>query len=454
LPFSSAIFKTLTPKDAGMKICMFTNTYLPHVGGVARSVSFFTKDFRDAGHRVLVVAPTFPGYEEHDRGDRDVFRVPAIQQFNGSDFSVRIPSPLIVDEKMDEFEPDVIHSHHPYLLGDAALRAARRRNLPLIFTHHTLYEQYTHYVAKNPATMKRFATFLSTNYANLCDRVVAPSLSIQKLIEKRGVRVPISEIPTGVDVDFFARGNGDAFRAKHHIDPQSFLIGHLGRLAPEKNLAYLAGAVAQAMQNHPESTFLVVGSGPSQDEIAKIFDRSKMDRQLVMPGQLTGPALADAYAAMDLFAFASTSETQGMVLTEAMAAGVPVLAIDAPGVREVVDNGVNGCLLQRDASEAEFAEVLSRAMLAPEKIADWVAAARRTANEFARDRSAKEMLRLYADMVSARIEKGDFKTATLDVWDKFLLACRAEWDLVTEITETIIQATDDTKTVAGLDEAH
>jgi glycosyltransferase involved in cell wall biosynthesis len=432
---------------------MFTNTYLPHVGGVARSVSFFTQDLRNTGHRVLVVAPTFPGSEEHDRNDRDVFRVPAIQKFNGSDFSVRIPSPFIVDEKMDEFEPDVIHSHHPYLLGDAALRVARRRNLPLIFTHHTLYEQYTHYIAKNPDTMKRFATFLSTNYANLCDRVVAPSLSIQKLIEKRGVRVPISEIPTGVDVAFFAQGSAKSFREAHGIAPQAFVIGHLGRLAPEKNLAYLAAAVSRAMHKHPESIFLVVGSGSSQKDIAAIFGRSGLNRQLVLAGQLSGQALADAYAAMNLFAFASTSETQGMVLTEAMAAGVPVLAIDAPGAREVVDNGANGCLLPRNASEAEFADALAWTMAAPERITGWAAAARRTATAFARERSAKKMLRLYADLVGARIQKGDFKTAKLDAWDKFLLACRAEWDLVTEITETIIQATDETKAVAGLDEA-
>ena len=294
---------------------------------------------------------------------------------------------------------------------------------------------------------------MSTNYANLCDRVVAPSLSIQKLIEKRGVRVPISEIPTGVDVAFFAQGSGKSFRAAHGIDPQAFVIGHLGRLAPEKNLAYLAAAVSRAMRKHPESIFLIVGSGPSQKEIAATFERSGLSRQLVMAGQQSGQALADAYAAMNLFAFASTSETQGMVLTEAMAAGVPVLAIDAPGAREVVDNGANGCLLHRDASIAEFANVLAWALAAPERITGWAAAARRTATAFARERSAKKMLRLYADLVGARIEKGDFKTAELDAWDKFLLACRAEWDLVTEITETIIQATDETKAVAGIDEA-
>lgn len=130
---------------------------------------------------MLIIAPTFPGCEEHDLSAVDIFRVPAIQQFNGSDFSVRIPSPFLLDERVDTFEPDIVHSHHPYLLGDAALRAARRRNLPLVFTHHTLYEEYTHYIAKNPVNMKRFAAFLCTNYADMCDWVVAPSQSIRHL---------------------------------------------------------------------------------------------------------------------------------------------------------------------------------------------------------------------------------------------------------------------------------
>src|SRR3989339_50554 len=132
--------------EALMKICMFTNTYLPHVGGVARSVNSFATELRNRGNEVLVIAPVFPGYEAHDSEETDIIRVPAIQQFNGSDFSLSIPVPFFIDERIDAFDPDIIHSHHPYLLGDAALRAARRRRLPLVFTHHTLYERYVHYV--------------------------------------------------------------------------------------------------------------------------------------------------------------------------------------------------------------------------------------------------------------------------------------------------------------------
>lgn len=437
-----------------MKICMFTNTYLPHVGGVARSVSFFAEDLRKAGHRVLIVAPTYPGCETHDRSEPEIFRVPAIQKFNGSDFSVRIPSPFLVDEQVDEFKPDIIHSHHPYLLGDAALRAARRRNLPLVFTHHTLYEEYAHYVAKNPENMRRFAAFLSTNYGNLCDRVVAPSLSIKQLIKKRGVTIPIAEIATGVDTAFFSNGNGKSFRKTHGIDPDAFVIGHLGRLAPEKNLDFLAEAAALALKDHSRTCFLIAGEGPSQPAIERIFDRLGLKDRLVMVGNVTGPTLVDAYHAMNLFAFASKSETQGMVLTEAMAAGVPVIALDASGVREVVEDGINGRLLDGRSTPDQFAEMLAWAISVPENIAEWGDPARETARAFGRKQSVKKLLRLYAEVVQVRLEEGDYGTDNLDIWDKFLLACQAEWDLVAGLTESVIQTVDDTRQVVGLDESH
>jgi hypothetical protein len=146
-------------KGKSMNICMFTNTYLPHVGGVARSVHFFAEDLRRMGHRVMIVAPTFPESEGPEIDETEVLRVPAIQNFNGSDFSVRIAQPFLIDEAIDEMAPDTIHSHHPFLLGDAAMRAAHRRKLPLVFTHHTLDTSTTPTTspAGSPRRMRRFA---------------------------------------------------------------------------------------------------------------------------------------------------------------------------------------------------------------------------------------------------------------------------------------------------------
>ncbi|MGB5339750.1 MAG: glycosyltransferase, partial [Gammaproteobacteria bacterium] len=161
-----------------MKIVMLTNTFMPHVGGVARSVAAFAAEYRRCGHQVLVVAPVFPNMPQAETG---MVRIPAIQNFNGSDFSVVLPVSGLLTDELDDFKPQIVHAHHPYLLGTTALRIARYRELPLVYTHHTLIEQYTHYVPVDTPGIKRFAIEMGTRYANLADQVFAPSESIAAL---------------------------------------------------------------------------------------------------------------------------------------------------------------------------------------------------------------------------------------------------------------------------------
>ncbi len=423
-----------------MNICMFTNTYLPHVGGVARSVQAFSTDLKRRGHRVLVVAPEFAGDEEVDGKGVEILRVPAIQNFNGSDFSVRIAIPFVINEVIDTFEPDVIHSHHPFLLGDAALRAARRRNKPLIFTHHTLYERYTHYVPMDSPGMKRFVIKLSTRYANLCHAVVAPSRSVADLIRERGVQTRIDEIPTGVDLDFFASGDGSAFRAEHDIPEEACVIGHVGRLAPEKNLPYLSEAAVQCLKQREDSRFVVVGEGPSLDGIKARFWEEGLSPLLVAPGSMTGRPLADAYAAMDLFAFTSTSETQGMVLAEAMAAETPVIALDASGSREVVQDRRNGRLLPEGSSAEEFGRTMLNLLDDPETMADMREHALETARLLSREACAGRLEELYQSVLAGETPGGDPHESSLDPWETLLGALTAEWELLTGKTSAAVNS--------------
>lgn len=431
-----------------MNICMFTNTYLPHVGGVARSVHFFAEDLRKLGHKVLIVAPTFPDTDNSGRGEDWVLRVPALQNFNGSDFSVRILVPSAIDEEIDVFQPEVIHSHHPFLLGDSAIRAASRRKLPLVFTHHTLYENYTHYVSSESPMMKRLAISLSTEYANLCTRIVAPSESIASLIAKRGVTRPITVIPTGVDVEEFGRGDGTAFRRKHGISKNAFVVGHLGRLAPEKNMDFLCEAVIEAMgqmeQMEQNPLFLVVGAGSSEERIKELFHRVRLDSRLIMAGKKSGADLVNAYHAMDVFVFSSTSETQGMVLVEAMAAGLPVIALDASGVREVVQDGCNGRLLPAETSPRTFAESITAYFSLPEKAEDWRREAVRTAQRFSRASSAMKMAALYRDLQKEQARKeAAADTIAFAPLDELVRSLKIEWEILTEKTSALIQAVRD-----------
>lgn len=422
-----------------MNICMFTNTYLPHVGGVARSVSFFAEDLRKRGHRVLVVAPTFPGNNAREE-ENHVLRVPAVQNFNGSDFSVRIPIPLMIDKKIDEFMPEVIHSHHPFLLGDAAFRAASRRDLPLVFTHHTLYEQYTHYVFPDSSAMKRLAVEIATLYANLCTRVIAPSGSIARLIRERGVTTPVEIISTGVDIAFFKAGDGRSFRHAHRIPEDAPVIGHLGRLAPEKNLEYLSEAVIKALKGLPEKArFLVVGGGPSEKTIRGMFEQEGLNDRLVLAGKKTGRELADAYKAMDLFVFSSKSETQGMVLVEAMAARVPVIALDAPGARDVLDDGKNGRLLPGDATAALFAESITDFFRKKEIAEAWCNSAFATAGELSREAMADKLVGLYSSLPASVPRERASENVTLDAWDDLLRSVKTEWTLLTEKKDAFLK---------------
>lgn len=406
-----------------MKICMLSNTYRPHVGGVARAVETLATECRAAGHAVQIIAPGFPGDEKEPDGD--ILRVPAIQNFNGSDFSVRVPIPHIISARIEEFAPDVIHAHHPFLLGNAALRIAYENDLPLVFTHHTLYENYTHYVPFDSPRMQRYVIRLATEFANCCDAVIAPSESVAGLLRERGVEVPVHPIPTGIDSAAFARADGRAFRCEYGLAPEDFVIGHVGRLAREKNLPFLARAVIEALQADSARRFLLVGDGPEAEALRERFAAAGVAERVVTTGNLTGEKLYQAYAAMDLFVFSSQTETQGMVLAEAMAAGLPVVALDGPGVCDVVRDGDNGRLLPSGSDTAAFARAIAEGV-EPARHQRWRDNAFATACQFDRQRCAQHVLEVYGGLHAARYRE----TTDWHWWDRLLGRIEAEWELI------------------------
>lgn len=414
-----------------MNIVMFTNTYAPHVGGVARSVEAFAGAFRRRGHRVLVVAPLFPGVSSDER---EVIRFPAVQHFSGSDFSVPVPVPGRVASTLRRFRPEIVHSHHPFLLGDTALRVAASRNLPVVFTHHTLYEEYTHYVPGDSPRLKRFVLDLVSGYCNLCDAVIAPSASIAELLVQREVTAPIEIIPTGVDIRIFAAGDGPSFRKSRGIPSEAFVVGHVGRLAPEKNLDFLAEGVARFLLRHDKGVFLVAGEGAGRETLTSVFAAHGLSHRLILAGVLDRRALADAYGAMDLFAFASHTETQGMVLAEAMAAGVPVVALDAGGVRDIVRDGRNGRLLGEEDREAFAAALTAVADLPMEGRRRFSQGAFETAEEFSLSRTAARTLALYERLAAVAPSPKDVPASR---WNVARRRAAEEWKILRNLAHAV-----------------
>ncbi|WKD51420.1 glycosyltransferase [Microbulbifer spongiae] len=411
-----------------MNIVMLTNTYLPHVGGVAHSIDAFSAEYRKRGHEVLVVAPEFP---EKIPGEQHVLRIHAIQNFNGSDFSVALPFSPDLSERLDRFQPDIVHAHHPFLLGMTALRVARERELPLVFTHHTLYEHYTHYVPADSQVLKRFVIELATRYANLANLVLAPSLSIAKLLQQRGVQTPIAEVPTGVQLEQYADGDGGRVRRQLDIPESAFVVGHLGRLGQEKNLHFLCHAVAEFLQAEKNAHFLFAGSGPLQEELQQIFVRRGLSERLHMPGTVLGSWHRDSYNAMDTFVFASTTETQGLVLSEAMASGVPVIALDANGTREIVRDRINGRLVTEGETRSFVRAILWLHQLPQENRHALIRQARNTAQDFSMKCCAQRALDLYQPLLKSGWPMDD---SLYTQWMRLRKLIGAQWEILEGLT--------------------
>jgi len=416
-----------------VNVLMMTNTFTPFLGGVSRSVAAFTRELREMGHDVVVVAPEFENTPPLEEG---VIRVPAIQHFNGGDFSVSLPIPGYLSSHLEKFKPDIVHSHHPHLLGSTALRVASWFECPLVFTYHTMYEDYLHYVPAHARQLRKFVISLVKGYCNSCDHVIAPSQSVAEMIRERGVRTAVDVVPTGVYTRQFEEGDGAGFRRSHGIPTEAFVVGYVGRLAPEKNLPFLAEAVRSVAAGPRRGHFLVVGAGPSAADMRELFREWDLGDRLHLVGSLEGYELASAYHAMDIFAFASHTETQGMVLTEAMAAGKPVVAIAAPGVREVVHDRENGRLLASEDTQRFVAALVEIAEASLPQRQAYEQAARATAAQFSMDESARKLADLYGDLL--RRETSGWKDES--VWGRAKEEIKAEWELVKNVAEAATYA--------------
>ncbi|MAS06285.1 MAG: glycosyl transferase family 1 [Ahrensia sp.] len=418
-----------------MKIVMFTNTYTPHVGGVARAVSGLVAGLRARGHRVLVAAPTFAGMPKYEE---DVVRIPAVQRFAGSDFSMPLPVTLPLTIELDDFEPDIVHSHHPFLLGDTALRVAAGRKIPAIFTYHTRYELYGHYLGPESEVMKRLVLNLSLGYCDLCDHVIAPSESIRQHLGRNGVTAPVSVIPSGIDCAAFGGGNAARALDLLGVPTGAPIVGHVGRLAPEKNLSFLTDALIRFLKGNPQACCIVTGDGPMRAQMEQAFMEEGLAPRLRFTGVLTGQDLADVYKAMDIFAFSSLSETQGLVLAEAMASGTPVVALDAPGAREVVRDRVNGRLLDADASAEEFAGALTEIAGMPRDDAQFMRDdALETAEAFSAETALDRIIALYEEICA--LSPPPFKPST-DLWETAKRRIAREAELFGNVAQAVSDA--------------
>lgn len=330
-----------------MRIGIFTDSYKPYISGVVMSIENSVRELQALGHEVYVFAPRYPDAAEDEPG---VFRFRSFRSPSNNDYSVAIPISLRLRSVLRELDLDLIHVHSPFLLGRVGAAQARRLEIPLVFTYHTLYEQYVHYVPLNQEFTRRVTVQLTRYFCNLCDTVLTPTAAVKRLIEGYGVKSPIEVLPTGIDLQRFKDGDRNWLKKRCGIQPGGRVLLFVGRLTKEKNLEFLLRAF-KLVAGKFNVYLVLVARGPEEDNLKRLAETLGIAERVVFTGQMVGDELVNCYYGADLFVFPSVTETQGLVVVEAMATGLPVVAVDAFGVSEMVDDRVDGILTHHDEEQ-------------------------------------------------------------------------------------------------------
>ena len=308
-----------------MKIGFFTDTYFPQVSGVATSIKTLKEELEKNGHEVYIFTTTDPNA---DKLEKDVIRMPSVPFVSFKDRRVVVRGMWYAYLVAKELELELIHTHTEFGAGILGKMVAKKLKIPLIHTYHTMYEDYLHYIAKGKVLRQSHVKYLSRLFANHTTGVVCPSERVIDTLRGYGVVTPLRVIPTGIDIEKFKRAditNKDIekLRQSLHIEKDQLMILSLSRISYEKNIQALVYGLPQIIKAYPNARMVIVGKGPYLEELQELITTLGLSEYVQFTGEVANDDVALYYKAADFFVSASTSETQGLTYTEAMAAGTP-----------------------------------------------------------------------------------------------------------------------------------
>ncbi len=375
---------------------MFSDSALPVLNGVSISVDALVGELRNQGHSVHLFAPRCPGHRD---SDPNTFRFRAMATPFAPKYPIAYP-PFY--RKLLQFrrnEYDLIHTHTPFVMGLIGLRWAESHELPIVSTYHTLYDRYAHYLGFAPKRYVRFRIAKHTNfYYNLVDHVVTPSPAAYKWIRRHSVTTPISVIPTGIRSNLFL--NRTELRQELGVAPDQKIMLYVGRLAKEKNLPTLIDMAAKVLRENPSARLWMVGDGPYRLECTNLVRRAGIGDRVRFVGFVPRQEVDRFYAAADLFVFASITETQGLVVQEAMSHGLPAVAVVGGGACASIRDGINGFVVKNDP--AAFALAVMQAIEDDELYLKLSEGAQKSVRHLGVSKMAKDMLEVYEKVLARR----------------------------------------------------
>ena len=331
-----------------MRVLFISDVYFPRVNGVSTSIRTFRQDLASCDVETCLAAPCYESPASRPRASaargarRDepgVVRVPAARV--PGDPEDRRMAWRALTRTLDELPLpfDLVHIHTPFLAHYAGVRYARRANIPCVATYHTFFEEYLHhYLPLLPHAVSAFlARSFTRSQCAAVQALIAPSEPMRDVLTAYGVTTPIHVLPTGLAADRFRAGDGGAFRAREGIEPGRPVVTYVGRVAHEKNIGFLIEMFAEVLKALPEALLVIAGEGPARASLRQAVLARHLERHVHFAGYLErDSALLDCYAAADVFVFASRTETQGLVLLEAMAQGAPIVSTAELGARSIL----------------------------------------------------------------------------------------------------------------------
>ncbi|MGE5578726.1 MAG: glycosyltransferase family 4 protein [Bacillota bacterium] len=375
-----------------MRIAMFSDSYYPYISGVTRAIAVARDTLINLGNEVSLFCPAYPGAVREE----GVHRFASFRAPTNAGYYVAYPIFRHLSAYLHRDRPDVVHIHSPFNLGKAGWRTARRLGIPVVFTYHTMYNMYSHYVPLFGRSVSGFVEGSALRVAGAVDAVITPSTALADYLKSRGVSSPIHAIPNGIDVHEFRTGDPAYLRRTINIPPKSKVILTCSRLGAEKNVETLLLAFAEARKS-VDAFLVLVGDGPLRGRLESLAETLGVSNSTHFTGSVPPERMPHLYAGADMFLFASLTDTQGLVVVEAKAAGLPAVAVGALGVKDMVSHCEDGFLCGNDPGE--LARRITELLGDPATLASMKAAAMGNASRFSKEASAKRLLDCYQSVL-------------------------------------------------------
>ena len=385
-----------------MKIGFFTDTYLPVIHGVEVSIETFRKNLEKMGHEIFIFAPYSPGYK--DKNPR-VLRFRSIKVIKKPEMRLAFPFlPRENFEKVLNLKLDIAHAHTPFSMGLFAKYISNYQKIPLVYTHHTHYPEYAKFYLKERIITPLLARYFSAWFANQAQAILVPSYKMKRFLIEYGVKKtkPIYTLPTGVNLKIFKKSKEGflKIRKKLKIPFGSRVLLFVGRMGEEKNPSFLLYSMEEILKKFENIFLLMVGDGPILEKLKNLALKLKIEKNVIFTGAVPHSEIPHYYQAADIFVFSSQTETQGIVILEAIASGLPVVALKDEAFKEMVIENKNGFLIKK-ASPKNFAKKVLEVLKNPSLYKKFSLNSQKVASSFSEENQAKKLIKIYKGLLKS-----------------------------------------------------